>query len=302
MAAINRARISNELVPGLNAIFGRSYKQYPAEHTQIYTTETSQRNYEEELKAFGMGLAPVKKEGQAVVYDVPGEGYRVRYYHETIAMAFSITQEAIEDNLYERQSKIYTEMLARSMAQTKQYKASAVLDRAFNNSYPGGDGVSLINTAHPLNQGTVSNAATTPTQLNETALENAAIQIEGWYDDRGLLINANPKKLIIPRQLRFQLKRLLDSPLRPSTSANDINAIRSLDVFPEGFAVNHYLANTTQWFVQTDVPNGMKHFERTALEYDEDNDFDTGNFRYKARERYSFNWSDPLAMYGSQGL
>lgn len=302
MAAINRARISNELVPGLNAIFGRNYKQYPAEHTQVYTTETSQRNYEEELKAFGMGLAPTKKEGAAIVYDVPGEGYRVRYYHETIAMGYSITQEAIEDNLYERQSKIYTEMLARSMAQTKQYKAAAVLDRAFNPAFPGGDGVSLINAAHPLNQGTVSNAAATPTQLNETSLENAAIQIEGWYDDRGLLINANPRKLIIPRQLRFQLKRLLDSPLRPSTSSNDINAIRSLDVFPEGFAVNHYVTNPSQWFVQTDIPNGMKHFERTPLEYDEDTDFDTGNFRYKARERYSFSWSDPLSMYGSQGV
>lgn len=302
MAAINRARISAELVPGLNAIFGRDYKRYAEEHTQIYKTESSQRNYEEELKAYGMGLAPVKKEGQAITYDVPGEGYRVRYYHETIAMGFAITQEAIEDNLYERQSKIYTEMLARSMAQTKQYKAAAVLDRAFNNAYPGGDGVSLINAVHPLNQGTVSNAASTPTQLNETALENAAIAIEGWYDDRGLLINANPKKLIIPRQLRFQLKRLLDTPLRPNTSSNDINAIRSLDVFPEGFAVNHYLANPSQWFVQTDIPNGMKHFERTPLEYDEDNDFDTGNFRYKARERYSFSWSDPLGLYGSQGV
>lgn len=302
MAAINRARISNELVPGLNAIFGRNYKQYPAEHTEIYTTETSQRNYEEELKATGMGLAPTKKEGAAVVYDVAGESYRVRYYHETIAMAYSITQEAIEDNLYEKQSAVYTQMLARSMAQTKQYKAAAVLDRAFNSAYPGGDGTALVNAAHPLMQGTVSNMASTPTQLNETALENAAIQIEGWYDDRGLLINANPRKLVIPRQLRFQLKRLLDSPLRPSTSSNDINAIRSLDVFPEGFTVNHYLTNPNQWFVLTDIPNGLKHFERTALEYGDDTDFDTGNFRYKARERYSFHWSDPLGIYGSQGV
>ena len=302
MATINRARISRQLVPGLNAIFGTKYKDWPEQHTQIFKMESSQREYEEELKTTGMGLAPVKKEGAGVVYDAYSESYRVRYYHDTIALGYEITEEALEDNLYFDRAKGNTEMLARSMAQTKQFKAAAILDRAFNPTYPGGDSVSLANTAHPLLQGSFSNALATPAQLNETSLENAVIQMQGWFDDRGLLINAAPRVIIVPRQLQFQITRLLQTPLRPGTSANDINALREMGIFSEGFKVNNYLSNPTQWHILTDVPNGLKGFTRVPLSYGNDEDFDTGNFRYKARERYCFYWSDPAGILSSQGV
>jgi len=298
--AISRAQLLKELLPGLNALFGLEYARYGEEHKEIYETEKSERSFEEETKLSGFSAAPVKAEGTAISYDNAQEAFTARYNHETIALGFSITEEAIEDNLYDSLSARYTKGLARAMAYTKQVKAAAVLNNAYNGAYVGGDGVSLLNTAHPLvNGGTNSNTASTPADLNETSLENAVIQIAAWTDERGLLIAARPKKLIVPPALMFVATRLLDTELRVGTNNNDINALKNNGSIPEGYTVNHFLTATNAWFLTTDVPNGLKHFERTPLQNSMDGDFDTGNVRYKSRERYSFGWSDPLGIYGS---
>jgi hypothetical protein len=300
--AISRAQLLKELLPGLNALFGLEYARYGEEHKEIYETETSERSFEEETKLSGFSAAPVKNEGSAIAYDNAQEAWSTRYTHETIALGFSITEEAIEDNLYDSLSGRYTKSLARAMAYTKQVKAAAVLNNGFSSSYPGGDGVSLFNASHPLiSGGTNSNTPSTQVDLNETSLEAAVIQIAAWTDERGLLIAAKPKKLIVPPALMFTAKRLLDTELRVSTADNDINAIKQMGAIPEGYTVNHFLTDTSAWFLTTDVPNGMKHFVRTPLQNSMDGDFDTGNVRYKARERYSFGWSDPLGMWGSSG-
>ena len=300
--AISRAQLLKELLPGLNALFGMEYARYGEEHKEIYETETSERSFEEETKLSGFSAAPVKNEGSAIAYDNAQEAWSTRYTHETIALGFSVTEEAIEDNLYDSLSARYTKALARAMAYTKQVKAAAVLNNGFSSSYPGGDGVSLFNTAHPLvSGGTNSNTPATQVDLNETSLEAAVIQIAAWTDERGLLIAAKPKKLIVPPNLMFTAKRLLDTELRVATADNDINAIKQMGAIPEGYTVNHFLTDSNAWFLTTDVPNGMKHFVRTPLQNSMDGDFDTGNVRYKARERYSFGWSDPLGMWGSSG-
>jgi len=300
--AISRAQLLKELLPGLNALFGMEYARYGEEHKEIYETETSERSFEEETKLSGFSAAPVKNEGSAIAYDNAQEAWTTRYTHETIALGFSITEEAIEDNLYDSLSSRYTKSLARAMAYTKQVKAAAVLNNGFSSSYPGGDGVALFSTAHPLvSGGTNSNTPSTQVDLNETSLEAAVIQIAAWTDERGLLIAAKPKKMIVPPNLMFVAKRLLDTELRVSTADNDINAIKQMGAIPEGYAVNHFLTDTNAWFLTTDVPNGMKHFVRSPLANSMDGDFDTGNVRYKARERYSFGWSDPLGMWGSSG-
>jgi len=300
--AISRAQLLKELLPGLNALFGLEYARYGEEHKEIYETETSERSFEEETKLSGFSAAPVKNEGQAIRYDNAQEAWTARYNHETIALGFSLTEEAIEDNLYDSLSARYTKGLARAMAYTKQVKAAAVINNGFNNGYVGGDGVSLFNTAHPLiNGATNGNTPSTPADLNETSLENAVIQIAAWTDERGLLIAAKPKKLIVPPALQFVATRLLETELRVGTTDNDINAIKNNGSIPEGYTINHFLTDTNAWFLTTDVPNGMKHFERTPLQNSMDGDFDTGNVRYKSRERYSFGWSDPLGMYGSPG-
>jgi hypothetical protein len=278
------------------------YARYGEEHKEIYETETSERSFEEETKLSGFSAAPVKNEGSAIAYDNAQEAWSTRYTHETIALGFSITEEAVEDNLYDSLSARYTKSLARAMAYTKQVKAAAVLNNGFSSSYPGGDGVSLFNASHPLiSGGTNSNTPTTQVDLNETSLEAAVIQIAAWTDERGLLIAAKPKKMIVPPALMFVAKRLLDTELRVSTADNDINAIKQMGAIPEGYTVNHFLTDTNGWYLTTDVPNGMKHFVRTPLQNSMDGDFDTGNVRYKARERYSFGWSDPLGMWGSSG-
>ena len=298
--AISRAQLFKELLPGLNALFGLEYARYGEEHKEIYETETSERSFEEETKLSGFSAAPVKNEGSAIAYDNAQEAWTTRYNHETIALGFSITEEAIEDNLYDSLSARYTKGLARAMAYTKQVKAAAVLNNGFNSSYVGGDGVSLFNSAHPLvNGGTNSNAPSTPADLNETSLENAVIQIAAWTDERGLLIAAKPKKLIVPPPLQFVATRLLETKLRVGTNNNDINAIENNGSIPEGYTINHFLTAPNAWFLTTDVPNGLKHFERTPLQNSMDGDFDTGNVRYKSRERYSFGWSDPLGIYGT---
>jgi hypothetical protein len=300
--AISRAQLLKELLPGLNALFGMEYARYGEEHKEIYETETSERSFEEETKLSGFSAAPVKNEGSAIAYDNAQEAWSTRYTHETIALGFSITEEAVEDNLYDSLSARYTKSLARAMAYTKQVKAAAVLNNGFSSSYPGGDGVSLFNTAHPLiSGGTNSNTPSTQVDLNETSLEAAVIQIAAWTDERGLLIAAKPKKLVVPPALMFTAKRLLDTELRVATADNDINAIKQMGAIPEGYTVNHFLTDTNGWFLTTDVPNGLKHFVRTPLQNSMDGDFDTGNVRYKARERYSFGWSDPLGMWGSSG-
>jgi len=298
--AISRAQLLKELLPGLNALFGLEYARYGEEHKEIYETEKSERSFEEETKLSGFSAAPVKPEGTALSYDNAQEAFTARYNHETIALGFSITEEAIEDNLYDSLSARYTKGLARAMAYTKQVKAASILNNAFNATYTGGDGVSLLNTAHPLvNGGTNANTPSTPADLNETSLENAVIQIAAWTDERGLLIAARPKKLIVPPALMFVATRLLDTELRVGTNNNDINAIKNNGSVPEGYTVNHFLTAPNAWFLTTDVPNGLKHFERTPLQNSMDGDFDTGNVRYKSRERYSFGWSDPLGIYGS---
>ena len=300
--AISRAQLLKELLPGLNALFGMEYSRYGEEHKEIYESETSERSFEEETKLSGFSAAPVKNEGSAIAYDNAQEAWSTRYTHETIALGFSITEEAIEDNLYDSLSSRYTKSLPRAMAYTKQVKAAAVLNNGFSASYPGGDGVSLFNVDHPLISGGVnSNTPSTQADLNETSLEAAVIQIAAWTDERGLLIAAKPVKLIVPPNLMFTAKRLLDTELRVSTADNDINALKQMGAIPGGYTVNHYLTDTNAWFLTTDVPNGLKHFVRSPLVNSMDGDFDTGNVRYKARERYSFGWSDPLGMFGSSG-
>ena len=300
--AISRAQLLKELLPGLNALFGMEYKTYGEQHKEIYETETSERSFEEETKLSGFSAAPVKNEGSAMAYDNAQEAWTARYNHETIALGFSLTEEAIEDNLYDSLSARYTKALARAMAYTKQVKAAAVLNNGFSSNYLGGDGVSLFSSAHPLiTGGTNSNIPTTAADLNETSLEAAVIQISLWTDERGLLIAAKPKKLIVPSSLQFVATRLLETELRVGTNDNDINALKNNGSISEGYAVNHFLTDTNAWFLTTDVPNGMKHFVRSPLANSMDGDFDTGNVRYKSRERYSFGWSDPLGMYGSAG-
>ncbi len=299
--AISRAQLLKELLPGLNALFGLEYKKYENEHAAIYDTESSDRSFEEETKLSGFGAAPVKAEGSAIVYDTAQEAWIARYNHETIAMGFSITEEAIEDNLYDSLSARYTKALARAMAYTKQVKGAAVLNTGFT-TFTGGDGVALLATNHPLiGGGTNSNRPATGSDLNETSLEAAVIQIAGWTDERGLLIAARPRKLCIPVDLTFTATRILETELRVDTANNDINALRTNGSIPEGYGVNHYLTDTNAWFLKTDVPNGLKMFTRSPLKTGMDPDFDTGNARYKARERYSFGVSDPLGIFGSPG-
>ena len=300
--AISRAQLLKELLPGLNALFGLEYATYGQQHKEIYETETSERSFEEETKLSGFSAAPVKNEGSAIAYDNAQEAWTARYNHETIALGFSLTEEAIEDNLYDSLSARYTKGLARAMAYTKQVKAAAVINNGFSSAYAGGDGVALFSTAHPLVSGaTNSNTPTVPADLNETSLENAVIQIAAWTDERSLLIAAKPRKLVVPPALQFVATRLLETELRVGTTDNDINALKNNGSIPEGYTVNNFLTDSNGWYLVTDVPNGMKHFVRTPLSNSMDGDFDTGNVRYKSRERYSFGWSDPLGMYGSPG-
>jgi hypothetical protein len=298
--AISRAQLLKELLPGLNALFGMEYAKYDLEHKEIFETESSDRSFEEETKLSGFSAAPVKDEGSAIEYDNAQEAWTARYTHETIAMGFSVTEEAIEDNLYDSLSARYTKALARAMAYTKQVKGAAILNDAFSTTY--GDGVALCSTSHPLvSGGTNSNTPSTAADLNETSLEAAVISISGWTDERGLLIAARPKKLVIPPALQFVACRVLETEGRVGTADNDLNAMKTKGSIPEGYAINHYLTDTDAWFLTTDIPNGLKHFTRTALQTSMDADFDTGNSRYKARERYSFGVSDPLGIYGSPG-
>ena len=300
--AISRAQLLKELLPGLNALFGLEYARYGEEHKEIYDTETSERSFEEETKLSGFSAAPVKNEGSAIAYDNGQEVFTARYNHETIALGFSLTEEAIEDNLYDSLSSRYTKALARAMSYTKQTKAAAVLNNGFDTDYPGGDGQPLFSASHPLVSGGVnSNIPSTPADLNETSLEAAVIQIAAYTDERGLLIAAKPRKLIIPPSLMFVATRLLETELQTNTADNNINALKSNGSIPEGYAVNHFLTDTDAWFLTTDVPNGLKHFVRTPMATGMDGDFDTGNVRYKARERYSFGYSDALGIYGSEG-
>jgi len=300
--AISRAQLLKELLPGLNALFGLEYARYGEEHKEIFETETSERSFEEETKLSGFSAAPVKNEGAAIAYDNAQEAWSARYNHETIALGFSLTEEAIEDNLYDSLSGRYTKALARAMAYTKQVKAANILNNAFTAGYTYGDGETLCSTDHPLvSGGSNSNTPAVQADLNETSLENAVIQIAAWTDERGLLIAAKPKKLVIPPALQFVATRLLETELRVGTADNDINAIKNNGSIPDGYTVNHFLTDTNAWFLTTDVPNGLKHFVRTPLTQSMDGDFDTGNVRYKSRERYSFGASDPLGIFGSQG-
>jgi hypothetical protein len=300
--AISRAQLLKELLPGLNALFGNEYKKYTEEHKEIFEHDTSNRSFEEETKLSGFGAAPIKNEGSAISYDNAQEAWTARYDHETIAMGFSLTEEAIEDNLYGSLSTRYTKALARAVAYTKQVKGAAILNNAFDSNFTYGDGVELCSELHPTVAGGVnSNEPATAADLNETSLEAAVIQIAGWTDERGLLIAAKPKKLVIPSNLQFTATRLLQTEARVGTSDNDLNAIKTNGSVPEGYCINHYLTDTNAWFLLTDCPNGLKYFTRTALSNSMDTDFDTGNSRYKARERYSFGVSDPLGIYGSPG-
>lgn len=300
--AISRAQLLKELLPGLNALFGLEYNRYGEEHKEIFDIESSERSFEEETKLSGFSAAPVKTEGGAIAYDNGQEAFTARYNHETIALGFSLTEEAIEDNLYDSLSARYTKALARAMSYTKQVKGASVINNGFNATFVGGDGQSLFSTAHPLVSGDVnSNTQATVADLNETSLEAAVIQIAAWQDERSLLIAAKPRKLIIPPGLMFVATRLLQTELRVGTTDNDINAIKNNGSIPEGYAVNHFVTDPNSWYLTTDVPNGMKHFVRTPMSTGMDGDFDTGNVRYKARERYSFGWSDPLGMFGSPG-
>jgi hypothetical protein len=299
--AISRAQLLKELLPGLNALFGLEYAKYGEEHKEIFETESSDRSFEEETKLSGFSAAPVKGEGAAIEYDNAQEAWSARYTHETIAMGFSITEEAIEDNLYDSLSSRYTKALARAMAYTKQVKAAAILNGAFSGTTYG-DGKTLCATDHPLvSGGTNSNRPAVAADLNETSLEAAVIQIAAWTDERELLIAAKPRKLIIPPALQFVATRLLETEGRVGTADNDLNALRSNGSIPEGYAINHYLTDNNAWFLTTDIPNGLKHFTRSPMATSMDADFDTGNSRYKARERYSFGVSDPLGIYGSPG-
>jgi hypothetical protein len=299
--AISRAQLVKELEPGLNALFGLEYKNYENQHTQIYAVESSDRAFEEEVMESGFGEAPVKTEGAGVAYDQAQEVYTARYTHETIALAFSLTEEAVEDNLYDRLSARYTKALARSMAQTKQIKAAAVLNGAFTTSI-GGDGVALCSTAHPTLGGpNLSNTLATPADLSETALEQALIDIQAFTDERGLKIAVQGLKLIIPKELQFTADRIMKSTLRVGTADNDINALRNMGMVPQGYTINNFLTDPEAYFIKTDAPNGMKMFERVSMKTGFEGDFDTGNVRYKARERYSFGFSDPRGMFGSPG-
>ena len=300
--AISRAQLLKELLPGLNALFGLEYKRYPEEHKEIFETENSERSFEEETKLSGFSAAPVKAEGAAIAYDNAQEAWTARYNHETIALGFSLTEEAMEDNLYDKLSARYTKALARAMAYTKQVKAAAILNQGFTGGPTYGDGKVLFATDHPLISGGVnSNRPTVGADLNETSLEAAVIQIAAWTDERGLLIAAKPRKLIVPPSLQFVATRLLETELRVGTTDNDINAIKNNGSIPEGYTVNHWLTDTQAWFLTTDVPNGLKHFIRVPLSTGMDTDFDTGNNRFKSRERYSFGVSDPLGAFGSPG-
>jgi len=298
--AINRAQLAKELEPGLNALFGMEYSRYENEHAEIFDQETSDRAFEEEVMLMGFGEAAVKQEGAAVQFDTATESFTARYTHETVALAFSLTEEAVEDNLYDTLSARYTRSLARSMAYTKQVKAATILNNAFTTA--GGDGVSLVNTAHPTALGgNFSNKSATNADLNETSLEQAMIDIAGFIDERGLKIAMQGRKLIIPVNTQFVADRVLNSTLRVGTADNDINAMRNMGMLPDGYVVNHYLLDTDAFFIKTDAPNGFKHFVRAPLTTGMEGDFDTGNMRYKARERYSFGFSDPRCVYGSEG-
>jgi hypothetical protein len=300
--AISRAQLAKELEPGLNALFGLEYARYDNEAAEIYDTESSERAFEEEVMLSGFGSAPVKTEGTAVSFDDAQEAYTARYTMETIALAFSITEEAIEDNLYDRLASRYTKALARSMSNTKQVKGAATLNNAFDSSFVGGDGLELISTAHVLvNGNTWRNEPTTAADLNETSLENGLIDVAGFVDERGLKVSVRGQKLIIPAALQFVADRLLESTLRPGTADNDINATRNMGMLPQGYTVNHYLTDTDAWFMRTDAPRGFIHFERMPISTKMEGDFDTGNVRFKARERYSFGYSDPRCVYGSPG-
>jgi hypothetical protein len=300
--AISRAQLAKELEPGLNVLFGMEYERYDAEHAEIYDTEASDRAFEEEVMLVGFGNANTKSEGAGVAFDSASEAYTARYTHETIALAFALTEEALEDNLYDRLGARYTKALARSMAHTKQVKAAATLNNAFNSSFTGGDGKELCATDHPLaGGGTLRNEPSTAADLNETSLENALIDISTFVDERSMIVALRGMKLIIPPQLQFVADRLLESTLRPSTSDNDVNAIRNMGMLPEGYTVNHFLTDTDAFFIKTDAPNGFKHFERTPMSTGMEADFDTGNMRFKARDRYSFGFSDPRCVFGSPG-
>ncbi len=300
--AISRSQLVKELEPGLNALFGMEYDRYEGEHAEIFDTETSDRAFEEEVMLVGFGNAPTKSEGSGVEFDNANEAYTARYTHETVALAFALTEEAIEDNLYDRLGARYTKALARSMAHTKQVKAASVLNNAFNSSYTGGDGKELCATDHPLaGGGTFRNEPSTAADLNETSLENALIDISTFVDERNMIIALRGSKLIIPPQLQFVADRLLESTLRVGTADNDINAIRNMGMVPEGYTVNHFLTDPDAFFIKTDAPNGMKMFQRVAIKTGFEGDFETGNVRYKARERYSFGFSDPRGIFGSPG-
>jgi|TARA_A100000172_G_scaffold44663_1_gene27518 hypothetical protein len=300
--AISRAQLAKELEPGLNALFGMEYQRYENEHAEIYDTVSSDRAFEEDVLLVGFGNAPTKVEGQGVSFDTASESYSARYTHETIALAFALTEEAIEDNLYDRLGARYTKALARSMAHTKQVKAASILNNAFNSSFTGGDGKELCATDHPLaSGGTLSNELSTAADLNETSLENSLIDIANFKDDRDMILALRGMKLIVPTNLQFVADRLMDTPGRVGTSDNDINAVRNMGMVPEGYVVNHFLTDTDAFFIKTDCPDGFKHFERTPLSTAMEGDFDTGNMRFKARERYSFGFSNPRAIFGSPG-
>ena len=300
--AINRAQLVKELEPGLNALFGLEYDQYEDEHTMIFDTESSDRAFEEEVMLSGFQEAPVKAEGAPVTYDTAQESWTARYTHETIALAFALTEEAMEDNLYDSISARYTKALARSMNQTKQVKAANILNNGFSTTYPGGDGKPLLTTDHPtITGGDVKNEPSTAADLNETSLENALIDIAAFVDERGLKVNVKARRLIVPPALQFVADRILNTPGRVGTADNDINAVRNMSAVPDGYAVNHYLTDTDAFFLRTDAPNGLKHFVRTPVSTGMEGDFESGNVRYKARERYSFGWSDWRGIYGSPG-
>ena len=300
--AISRQQLAKELEPGLNALFGLEYKNYENQHTEIYDIENSDRAFEEEVMLSGFANAAVKAEGSAVTFDTANEAFTSRYTHETIALAFAITEEAIEDNLYDRIATRYTKALARSMAQTKQIKAANVLNNGFNSSFPGGDGKELFADDHPTQSaGTLKNELSTSADLSETSLEQAMIDIAAFKDERGFKIAARGLKLIIPSELQFTAERILRSPARVGTADNDLNALSSKGMLPQGYVVNNYLTDTDAFFIKTDIPNGMKMFNRANLKTAMEGDFDTGNVRYKARERYSFGFSDWRGMFGSPG-
>ena len=300
--AISRAQLAKELEPGLNALFGMEYDRYENETAEIFETESSDRAFEEEVLIIGFGNAEVKTEGQGVNYDTASEGFTARYTHETVALAFALTEEAVEDNLYDRLGSRYTKALARSMAHSKQVKGANVLNSAFSSSYTGGDGLSLVNSAHTLaGGGTFSNRPSTYVDLNETSLENALITVSTFVDDRSLILALQGTKLVVPPQQQFIAERILETPGLPFSADNDVNPIRSMGMVPQGYAVNHFLTDNDAWFLLSDCPDGLKHFERTPISTSIEGDFDTGNVRFKARERYSFGWSNPRAIYGSSG-